>query len=817
MPTQKQNIQILIGCILLFLIAACSPTRRLKEGDRLLTKVDIHEGKTNIDKSEITNYIKQKPNRKILGVVRFHLWLYNLANEEKVRKKKELWIQKRETENIKRAEKGKKLKNTDKQLFGEWLMSVGEAPVVYDSVATKKSSKQISLFLQTKGYFNNTVRDTTILKKKKAKVTYIIKGGQPYIVNKVFYSIDDTDINEFLMRDTANCVIKPKKNYDVDILQKERERIAAKLNNIGYFYFTKEYVVFKVDSNLNNHQLNITISIKPFAKASAEKKDSIIQTPHTKYYLNNFYIDTEYDSRGRTRTVKDTLLFQDYHILYNQKLLFKPKIIAGSIFMKKGDLYQSKESEASYKRLSELRAFRFVNISFSPTPSQFNLLDCYIQLNPVMKQSFTIESEGTNRGGNLGISGSFVYQNKNTFKGAELLEVRLRGGLEVQQLLTDNTTNTSNINIGQGIPFNTIEFGPEINLFVPRFLTPFNLETSKSAAPKTIFNVTVNYQRRPDFSRVINKIGLSYSWKESPEKRHTITPIELSVVKVTLTSDFEKIINQTNNILIRNSYQDHFTTSTNYTFIYNDQSIGKRKNNHYLRFNLDLSGNFLRGLYNLTNQPKNKNGSFEILDIPFSQYVRSDFDYRYYKFLGDYHQFVFRAAAGIGKPLDNLGVLPFERSFFAGGANGIRAWQIRSLGPGAYPSGFSFDRIGDMQLEGNAEYRFKLLKQLNGAVFIDAGNIWLLHKDAVYTDAEFKVDKFVQEFAIGSGIGARLDFSFFIIRFDLGVKLRDPQFNGTDRWVIQYFFDDKWNANYRNLGRGDYPFLNFNLGIGYPF
>ncbi|MCC6690584.1 MAG: BamA/TamA family outer membrane protein [Bacteroidia bacterium] len=700
--------------------------------------------------------------------------------------------------------------------MGQWLMEVGEAPVIYDSMLTRNSSKQMRLFLQSKGYFYNTVHDSVLLNRKRAKLVYLINAGKPYTIRHISYEIEDPNINYYVLLDTAGCSIKHGQNYDVDILQKERDRITRMLNNNGYWQFSKEFIYFKADSSLKSRQIDLVIGIKNNTTSSPENPDSLLESPHKKYFIGNVYVDTEFNNLSKVQYLKDTLLFKNYFILYKDHLKFRPAVLSEATFVNKGEIYQVNNAEATYKRFSELRAFRFVNIKFEETPRTTDSLNCVIQLNPILKQSVTAETEGTNTGGNLGVAGSLIYQNRNTFKGAEVFEVRMRGGLEVQRLLNQQGGG-SNIDIKKGIPFNTLELGPEINLYVPKFLFPIHINAAKSSNPKTIFNAAYNFQQRPDYTRIINKISLGYSWKESPVKTHMISPIEISFVQVDLKPNFQSIIDNSKNILIRNSYRPHLVTDTRYTFIYNDQSIQKNKNHQYLRFNIESSGNLLRSFNNLTHAVKDANGSYKILKVPYSQYLRVDIDYRYYKAIAEHQKIVFRVAGGIGKTFANLKALPFEKSFYGGGSNGIRAWQIRSLGPGSYLGSYNFDQIGDMQLEGNIEYRFKLLKQLNAAFFVDGGNIWQLKTNQSFTGGDFQPDRFYKEVALGSGLGLRLDFSFFIIRFDLGIKVRDPQFAESDRWVIQHLFDPAWKNNYAITHPVGYSFTNFNLGIGYPF
>ena len=768
--------------LIILVLFACSPVKKLHDGESLLQSNYIKSHHISIPKSEIEVYIKQKPNRKILGLFRLHLELFNLANEG--------------------------------SRFGKWLMQVGEAPIIYDSITSHNSARQIQRFLNSKGYFNCHVNDSVVIKNMRAYVYYNINSGKPYRVKKIQYEIEDEGLLSYVKCDSLNTLLSIGQIFDVDKLQKERDRSTRTINNAGFFDFTKDFIYFKVDSNYSNYDLTITLGIKKnLITISKNSGDTTYEIPHHKYYIKNVFVDSDYENDSKLKGSKDTLLYNGFYILFNKKINFRPTILLNSIFILKGDFYKIDASENTYKRLSELKAFKFVNIKFIITSPNEDSLNCFIQLHPVLKQTFAIETEGTNTGGDLGIAGSLIYQNKNLFKGAEVFEVKLRGGFEVQQLINQNQRNT-NITT----PFNTIEFGPEINLYVPRFLfLPLKLNSIKNSNPKTIFSFTTNYQQTPDYTRLINKISFGYSWKSNNLITHLFNPIEVSFVQVNLKPDFQTVINEENNVLLQYSYEPHIITDTHYALIYNDQGISKSRDHHYFKFNIESSGSILRELYKLNNADLDVNRSYEMFGIPFAQYVRIDADYRYFKKLIEHQFLAFRLFGGIGKPFGNSEALPFEKSFYAGGANDIRAWEIRSLGPGSYNGITNFDQIGDMQMEGNVEYRVKLLKQLNGALFVDAGNVWLLSPQPSYPNGNFQLDRFYKEIAIGTGIGARLDFNFFIIRLDMGVKLRDPQFNLDDRWVIGHIFDYDWKVNYKNTHSVQYSFLNFNLGIGYPF
>jgi outer membrane protein assembly factor BamA len=820
----KHNIRYFALLALLpFLFFSCNPSKKLKSGEHLLHKNHIINKETRLENNDIESYIRQKPNRKIFLIFRFHLWLYNQANEDRIKRKRILYDKKKEKKNERRIAKGKKPKQYNRQLFGEWLLNIGEPPVAYDSVVAARSGRQIKSFLNNKGYFISSVKDSVHYRRKKADVYYIIHASAPYTINNVEYRIPDEQLGYYVLSDTANRRIKKGNNYDVDVLQSERERITSELNNNGYYFFTKDYVYYEVDTTIGSRQVNITLGIKNFAKKYSEGSDSIVETPHRRYYIHNIYIEPDFVAKKFDNMQKDTIRSDDYYILHTQKLRYKTRVLLGAVFIRKGELYQFQNVEDTYKRLSELKAFKTINISFEQAKGDY--LDCRIQLSPIYKQSFTVETVGTNTSGNLGVSSSIVFQNRNLLKGAEVFELRLKGGIAAQQVFgtsgaTDNITEAAN-------QFNTVELGPELNVTIPRFLLPFRVHISKKANPKTIFTSSMIYQRRPDYTRYITNLSFGYNWKESSKKRHTINPIVINFVKVDLSPTFLHYLEE--NVHDRytlNSFSNHLSTSTVYTFTYNEQDLNKDVNFSFFKLNAESSGNILRGIYNSVNyfQPgtfkMDDQGRYKLMDVVYSQYLRMDGDYRYYFSPNEINKVVFRIAAGIGVPLKNFTSLPFERSFFSGGANGIRAWQARTLGPGSYADDgtFSFDQFGDGQLEGNIEYRFKLFRMLNGAFFVDGGNVWLREKNASKPGAEFEFDRFYKEIAIGSGIGLRADFSFFVLRVDMGVKVRDPQFSEQKRWIIGNLFNPAWKMNYKDTHNNrKYNFLVFNIGINYPF
>lgn len=833
----KQNFNIrsiLWGLLLPVIFSACNPAKKLNTGEHLLHKNYVIDKDTKLEKNDIESYIRQKPNRKILLFFRFHLWLHNIPDEDKVKRKRILHDKKKERKNTRRIAKGKPARKSDRQLFGEWLLNIGEPPVIYDSLLAEKSAKQIKSFLNNKGYFIGSVKDSVHYKKRKkwiqpfitkdpkrAKVYYIINAAEPYTINNIEYRISDEQLAYYVFSDTVKRKIRKFDNYDVDILQAERERITAELNNNGYYLFTKEYIYYEVDTTIGNKKVNITLGIKNFARKYSEVSDSIVESNHRRFYINDIFIDPDFISGGVQQ--KDTLKIDDYYILHSKKLRYKTKVLLGAVFIRKGELYQLKNVEDTYKRLSELKAFKSINISFESARGDY--IDCHINLSPIYKQSLTVETEVTNTSGNAGIASSIVYQNRNLLRGAEVFELRLKGGFAAQQVF-GTSESTSNITAAAN-QFNTIELGPELNITVPRFLLPFRVSISKKANPKTIFTSSVIYQRRPDYTRYITNLSFGYTWKESTKKRHTINPLVINFVKVHLSPTFKSFLEEeVHDLYTLNSFSNHLSTSTAYSFTFNEQDINKAVNFSFFKINAESSGNILRGIYNGVNsiQPNtfvmDDQGRYKLLDVVYSQYLRLEGDYRYYFNRNEINKVVLRIAAGMGWPLKNFTSLPFERSFFSGGSNGIRAWQARTLGPGSYADDgtFTFDQFGDGQLEANAEYRFKMIKMLNGAIFVDAGNVWLRQKNPSKPGGEFELDRFYKEIAIGSGVGLRADFNFFVLRLDVGVKIRDPQFSETNRWVINNLFNPEWKRLYKEShGNRKYNFLVFNIGINYPF
>jgi outer membrane protein assembly factor BamA len=828
----KGNLKYFFVLIVSLILGSCQVNKNLKDGEFLVEKNQIKFNGTNIDHAELESYLRQKPNRKILKAVPFNLWLYFQIDQKKMlsyKAKRNLKFdrinQKRIAKNTKKNEariaKGKKtkepkLKNKEKLTLRESLLDAGEAPVILDYALNKITTSQLQKFVYSRGYFNSIVKDTVILFKKRAVANYYISKSIPYRINGISYKIDDPYIEQFIFTDTIHSLIRKNSIYNEDLFQKERERITDRLLNNGYFYFAPEYIHYTVDSNLAGNVINLKLELRKFSQSMSESNDSLIYLNHPKFSLKNIYIipETVTDFRGNSSNIymKDTAYYNGFKVLHNKKLQFRLNDLTRDISLAEGQLYQKDLAEESYKGISALKVFKSVFLQFVKNASYEDKLDCYIVCQPLVKQSITIESEGTNTSGNLGIAGSLVFQNKNTFKGAELVELKLNGSLTAQKQF--NTTQTTDIkNVTN--TFNTIQFGPQLNIYFPKPLFPFTLfyykknhnEKRYFVQPRTILNLSINYQERPEFARTISSISYGFKFNNSKGLfTYEVVPVETYLVKAKLFGTFRDELLSLKDFFLLNSFQDHLTTLSRVSAIFNNQNVVRKRNVMYLKMNLSSSGNFLRGAYNITNQPKDTLGRYQILNIPFSQFVKIDVDYRFYFKTWKTDKLVYRIAGGIGKPLNNLSSLPYEQSFFGGGPNTMRAWRARTLGPGSYKSLTSdakYDKIGNIQIETNIEYRFHIFKSFYGTWFADAGNIWLLKPDESKPGGEFKVDNFYKEFGLGSGFGIRYDFGFFVLRFDGAIKVIDPENELSKRFVL-----GKKTMRESSI-------LNF--GIGYPF
>lgn len=788
----SKTYSIILFAIIVLIIVSCRSTKNVPEGYYLLNKYKLECDDKKIDNEELDAYIKQKPNRRILEVFRFHLGVYNIF-----------------------------FKTDAKKVRSKIAEIVGEEPVIYDDYLKKKSTLQLRSYLKNKGYYNANVFDTTIYRNKKANVYYTVKANIPYKILKVDYNIEDYVIESIVVRDSANSLLKIGKLFDSDVLQMERERISYLLKNKGYYNFMKEYIYYEVDSSLGINKVNITLGIKNIEG----------RLKHNKYNIRNIYVYPEYDHKiyqNDSTAVFDTIVLNNINFIFKGKLKTNLKILLSSIYIEKDDYYAKYNVDQTYKHLSELKLFKLINIKFTEIKSQNNkyLLDCYIQLSQFSKQSYITELEGTNSSGNIGAAANIQYQHKSLLQGAEIYHFKIGGGLQ-QQTSQSSAAIQSDEFIDEILPFNTIEYGGEMGIDIPKF---WFINGNKSSAfvkkyqPKTNISLAYNYQNRPNYTRRIANLSYGYFWKSTKFLKHIVNPFEINLVDIPkIDSAFYADIE---NPFIKNSYRDYLISTSNYSLIYNNQDLKKRRRHMYLRANIEPAGNLLSTINKLTGVT-NPSSTYLVANRKYAQYMKGDVDIRLYRMLYKENVLAYRFFAGLAYPYGNSSSIPFIKQYFAGGANSIRAWNVHELGPGSYydtTSIFHYQN-GDVKLEANIEYRFKLFWMIEAALFVDAGNIWSVVANDTRDGSIFKMNSFYDQIAVGSGFGTRFDFSFFVFRFDFGVKVRDPRMDAGSRFVlfepplVTTYNDVNINGNSTTATRFTIKESKFtvNIGIGYPF
>lgn len=782
---KKSLIDICFFIIAVLIFSGCNVTKNLGPSEHLLIKNKIKISDRKILIEELEPYIQQKPNKKLFGLFRTNIALYNIGS------------------------KGKETK------FKKWLRTkVGSEPVILDTGLISVGIKQMNMYLGNRGYFQSSLSDSIIYKKKKAIVQYRIEASKPYRIRNLFYAVADTQLAAFVYQDTSKCLIKKGKNFDSYILDDERTRITNNLLNFGFFRFSNIYIKYRIDTNLMQRRCDITLEIINNVMPSFDNFTTVRQVPHKRYFINRVYVYPEFDHLITFTGSYDTLVksYQSpvkgqpentYYFLFKDHFRVKPRTIAQSIFVTPGSHYNLLDVNQSYSQLSGLQVFKYINIQFKEVDDSKkyflrnnDIVDCNVELSRAPAQSFSVTTDGTNSGGAFGVQANLGYQNRNIFRGAQLFRLNLSGSLQMQ------ATGGSSGNAF----FNTVELGASAGITFPQFLIPIRPETlPKNFKPKTIISIGYNYQHQQHYDRHISNISFGYSWQQSDKIKHVLNPAEVSLVKIFTDAYFDSVMDSEKDNRLKNQYTNHMVAGLKYTFTFNNQQINKVKDFAYIRANFETGGNLIYAFNKILKTPEPDSGGYLLFGLPYAQFVRPDIDFRYYNIFRNNYSLVYRLYGGIGIPYGNSSLLPFEKAFFAGGANGMRGWKMYSLGPGSYNNvdgSASFNQIGDIQLEANIEYRFPVYSWIRGALFLDAGNIWLLQESENLPEGKFTFPGFFSQIAIDAGIGIRFDFDFFIFRFDPAIRLRVPSYPKNDRWYL-----DKMQIKD----------ILWNFGIGYPF
>jgi outer membrane protein assembly factor BamA len=750
-----QRIYVFGFCIL---FAACSATKHLPEGDKLYTGARINlKGTTELTlnehkvlKADLQGLTRPKPNTRFLGLP-IKLNLYNLFY------------------------KSKKLRDR-----------LGEPPVLLSSLDLPYNSKILQNYSENKGFFKAVVTADTVVRRKKARAEYTIEAGNQYTINSVVYENDSSQLAKAIQASAPNTLLKVGDAYDLNVIKGERLRVDAYLKENGYYYFGPDYLIIKVDSTIGNDKVDMRISVKP------ETPDEARQA----YRINNVFIYSGYNlNTANLDTSKANAEFYKGYYLVDRRKRYKPKLFTQIMRFNPGDIYNRKDHNLTLNRLINVDLFKFVKNRFEPVTDSAKL-DAYYYLTPLPKQSLRGEVNATTKSNNLnGTQLSVSWSNRNRFRAGERLSLSAYVGSEVQFG-------------GAWKGYNTYRSGAEASITVPRFFVPFgsNLNTRGGYVPRT--NIKIGYDllnRRKLYTLNSYRGAFGFLWKESIQKQHEFYPISINYVQPLNVT--QKYYDSTLKYpYLRRVIDSQFIIGSTYQYTMNQITNGLLKpNSFYFNGLIDMSG-FLAGLVT----SRGANDQKRIMNAVFDQYIKLEADFRYYRKLGLKSAWANRIITGYGKPYGNSKYLPYVKQFFIGGNNSIRAFRSRTIGPGTYPllstNGSFADQTGDIKLEINTEFRPHISGPLYGAVFIDAGNIWLANEDPDRPGAKF-TKNFLKELAIGTGVGIRFDITLFVIRFDIGIPIKEP-------WK-----ENPWLLSQIRLGKAEWRRENimYNLAIGYPF
>jgi len=784
-----------------FLNQSCSTTKYVPEGEYLLANATVKSDKKVIPTYEMETYIKQKPNFKTFALFKLPLFIYNLSGEDTTK-----WV-------------------------NRTLKNAGDPPVIYDSSMVSQTVVDLKRIMTNKGYLNANVVPLIELKNKKAKITYDIKAGNPYRISDYNIDVNDSIISnpELFLRsgrgrnqqrtplniDTLlrwNTLVKDNSIFDLDMLDQERDRISSIFRRRGYYAFNKEYIGFEADTTMGNNKVELDLSIYPFVQRAPSGQET--ESPHHRYTIKNvdLYVDYNPLEDGDISQYKETSVYtkDGYRIIYGPRGEYiKPNAILNNCYVIPGMYYSETMTSLTYSALSQLKILKNVNITYNEFWEGDSLkLHCVITCVPDKKQGISAEVEGTNSGGYFGIGAGIGYLHRNAFKGSELFNVRLRGAYEA---ITPSFSSFSD---------NYFEIGGEASLTFPRFMFPFLRSSFKRQIhASTQFNSSYTYQRRPGFfTRTVLSTGMKYIWQDRRMSlnRHIFDLIDVSYVHLPESSLNPDFLNNLSAPARRYSFSDHFIMSMGYTFSRSNIASPNRRNQplYSLRASVETAGNVLALAATLANAKKDSLGSKQVFGTNYAQYVRGTIDYSKTYQVDEKNSIAWHLGFGIAYPYGNNQQIPIQKRFFSGGANGVRGWAIRELGPGSYyfrGTGIGNDKdnfynhSGDIRMDGSIEYRSKLFWIIELGAFIDVGNIWTIKEYEGQEGGMFKFNRFYKEIAAAWGLGIRLDFNYVLIRLDCGWKAYDPSRDpNTKRWPITEPY---------KIGKN----TAWHIAVGYPF
>jgi outer membrane protein assembly factor BamA len=614
------------------------------------------------------------------------------------------------------------------------------------------------------------------------------------------------------------------RQYDYYAMSDMRDRLSEFLKNNGYYMFNPDYIFFEIDSAFQNHTLKVTLNIKPNYLLKSTHKQTYDELYDKKYFINDITVQPYYSKLRQDSTLladtlvrrrrsydnrSDTVYFQMIGAV-GEKRYIRNRALLPNIYIEQGDLYSQEKTRLARSNLMRLSAIGSAAVAFDTIArahyadtSDVGWLHGNIVLEQGVKRSLSLEAEATTDNiGTLGTALGASWSNRNLFRGSETLTIRLKGAMEIQKTFgIEEEKKTLGI-------FNTLDGGIQATLSFPRFLAPVSpYRFPRFFRPSTDLNLGYNYQKRPDYERNLFLGSFGYRWKPEQKISHNLTLLDVNLVKIDKTPDFDSTILSYRSRRLHEQYSDHFIMAMNYTILYSTQEIGRKRNFYYFRVSAESCGNLLYSVNSLFHSPRTGDGIndyYTLFNIRYAQYLKGYFEFRRYQYVNAAKDhFVFRLFAGTGVPYGNALSLPFEKSFYGGGTNDLRGFQINSVGPGGYvaPQKMKYERSGDIKLEVNGEYRFTISGMLKGALFTDIGNVWLLKEDKEFQNGNFRFKTFYNELYWNAGFGVRFDIDILLIRLDLGLPLYNP---GNE--------DDKWSINHTKFSS-----IVMNFGIGYPF
>ncbi len=750
-------------------IYSCSVTKSIPPNDALYTGSDVKlrsikdssKVKEKTLQGELESLVRPAPNKSFLGIP-FKLMIFNMVDTPKANKGLKYWLK----------------------------YKVGEPPVLASSVNLEKNRQIMENRLENNGYFHSEATVDSTVKNKKMHATYVALLTKQYKIKNTYFPTDSGFMYNIMRTTSRRTLLKPGRPYSLDLVKGERERIDKRLKEKGFFFFNATDIIVNVDSTIGDNMVNMYIKIKRSARIK-----SLFP-----YRINNVIVYADYSINRDSSVVLDsTKKFQGYYIIDPEKK-FNPKIFPQTLIFKPGDLYSSRAHSMALNRLVSLGVYKFVKAQFVEDDTVHRpMLNAYYYLTPTAKKSIRLEASGLTKSNNSnGADFTLSWRHRNFLKGAELFTLSAYAGFERQYTGVQRVHNN--------------RVGLTANLLIPRIIAPFRFRTNSDFVPQT--SITAGYElymRSAQYTLSSATGSFGYIWKENIKTEHNLKVLSVNFVRPTnITDSFRKEIDT--NITLARAVERQFIIGPIYNYNFNTQlQPNRRQNNYYFNGNLDLSSNLL-GL--VTGASEKEGKQKEIFGTPFSQYVRAEVDFRHYLRISKDNMFVSRFFAGFGYAYGNTLLMPFTKAFFSGGPNSVRAFRARTIGPGTYYGGnpvdsaFLADQPGDIRLELNAELRFKIVSILRGAVFADAGNVWLTRDDPFRPGGKFTGD-FMQQMAVGTGVGLRADIKFFVIRFDVAFPIRKPYEPGGPRWVFDQI----------NFGSSDWRKHNivWNIAIGYPF